>query len=58
MSFDENSSDRYQRFLVYHPESDCLFEAESLAEYEQYCQECDDVTGVTWAEDRFKKQGK
>lgn len=47
------------RKLIFHPESDCLFEVHTDLEYEQAmdgdCM-CSDVTGVTQFEERFKRE--
>lgn len=32
MSFDQNPDDRYERILMFHPESDCVYEVFSRAE--------------------------
>jgi len=49
---DVDPNDKPQRILCYHPESDCLFVVNSMAEYINYCKDdpIDDVTGVEWAE--------
>jgi hypothetical protein len=52
MGFDTDTRDKYQRFLLKHDESDCLFEVFSLTECEMYLnQGCDDVTDI----DKFEK---
>lgn len=58
MSFDIDPRDQYRRYLLNHPESDCLFEVFSQAEAEQMlCQDqCDDVTGMEHWEKLFKEQ--
>lgn len=47
------------RILCYHPESDSLFLVFSEQEFEEHFDKAlgiDDVTGVEWAEKRFKKE--
>lgn len=47
-----------QRFLVYHPESDCLFEVPNSAELDQALLfgECNEVTDIPEFEERFAKE--
>lgn len=59
MSFDTDPRDKYQRFLLYHAESDSLFEVFSRAELEYTLDSealCEDVTGDEKLEERFKKE--
>ena len=49
----------FTRILCYHPESDSLFLVFSWEEFERNFDRAlgiDDVTGVAWAEERFKKE--
>lgn len=59
MSFDQDPRDAHQRFLLYHPESESLFEVWSEAERDNIIDGeplCEDVTGVAALEDRFRKK--
>ena len=61
MSFDIESTDKEGRILCYHAESDNLFVVKSRAEFNSYCGiagDVDDVTGIDWAEKRFKEEGQ
>lgn len=44
-----------QRRLVWHPESESLFEIWSDYEWERYCDQCSDVTGHLEFEQRFRQ---
>ena len=60
MSFDIEPTDKEERILCYHAESDSLFVVKSRAEFISYCgigDDINDVTGVDWAEKRFKEEG-
>jgi hypothetical protein len=59
MSFDIDPDDKYERILMYHPESDCLYEVFSRAE--MYAAINGDgmsieVTGEEKAEKRFQEE--
>lgn len=58
MSFDKDPDDKYERILCNHPESDCLFEVFSRAEFAEYnrSEQVDDVTGIPHWEEMFRKQ--
>jgi hypothetical protein len=57
MSFDVPDEDKYQRFLLNHPESDSLFEVFSMAEAKPMMNDgCDDVTDEKKWEELFKKE--
>lgn len=61
MSFDIDPRDKEQRFLMYHPESDCLYECHSIAEMEHAVASDGmsvDVTGEEKAEARFKAENE
>lgn len=56
MSFDIDPKDQYQRFLLWHPESECLFTVYSEAERNSIIdsEPCvSDVTGIPEHEDSF-----
>lgn len=61
MSFDQDPDDKYERILMYHPESDCLYEVFSRAEM-MHAINGDvmsiDVTGEEKAETRFKAENE
>lgn len=47
------------RWLMFHSESDSLFEVFTLRAYRQCLQDdCNDVTGEDWLERMFKVHGK
>lgn len=58
MSFDIDPQDRTERFLLFHPESDSLFEVKTRAEYDQCMFHSDgmvqDVTDIAEFEQKFK----
>jgi len=60
MSFDTDPQDKHNRSLLCHQESDSLFEVFSNAERDNYLGtgEVDDVTGVEYWENEFKKSKK
>lgn len=46
-----------KRRLIYHPESDCLFEVFTEEEWERSLEnQCDDVTGLEHHEQQFLKE--
>lgn len=48
---------KVERRLVYHPESDCVFETHTDLEWEACAaQGCDDVTGDKYFEEMFKNK--
>lgn len=60
MSYDTDPKDEQQRFLLYHPESDRLFEVDSYNLFERYVDEdgCINVTNEEKAESRFKEENE
>lgn len=56
MSFDIDPQDKHRRILCHHPESDCIFEVNSLAEFEHLCkdEQVDDVTDIQHYEKLFE----
>jgi hypothetical protein len=59
VSFDIDPKDKYQRFLLYHAESDSIFEVFSEAEKDNIIGSeplCMDVTGDIAAEEKFKNE--
>jgi hypothetical protein len=59
MSFDIDPDDKYQRFLMYHPESDCVYEVFSRAEMHNAINSDGmsyEVTGEEKFESRFKAE--
>lgn len=61
MSFDIDPKDKYQRILMYHAESDCLYEVFSIAEMENAINADGmsiDVTDEEKAEARFKQENE
>jgi hypothetical protein len=58
MSFDIAPDDKYERFLLKHDESDCIFEVFSKHERDKYIEQdqCEDVTGIEFFESSFKVQ--
>ena len=60
MAFDDDPNDRHERSLLYHAESDCLFEVFSPAEKDNCLGNADglvsEVTGIMAFEARFKKE--
>ena len=62
MSFDIDPIDKEERILCYHAESDNLFVVKSRGEFNYYqsqsMDDIDDVTGIDWAEKRFREEGQ
>jgi hypothetical protein len=59
MSFDIDPDDKYQRILMYHPESDCVYEVFSVAEKYNAINADGmsyEVTGDVELEERFKRE--
>lgn len=57
MSFDQEPERRY---LIYHAESDCIFETYDGSQVAKMLREdgCDDVTDIPKFEERFKNEQK
>lgn len=59
MSFDQDPDDKYQRILMYHPESDCVYEVFSKSEMHDAINSDGmsiRVTGEEPYESRFKEE--
>lgn len=56
--FDQDLKEERQRFLLNHPESECLFEVfdQNSFEHAMHNGPCDDVTNESYWEELFKQQ--